>query len=50
MKDNSPILQSAICKFSKLLLNIKKSREKIKDHYLLEKYRRIYLKNFPPKI
>ena len=39
-----------IHKFSKLLLNIKKSRDKIKDHYLLEKYRRKYLKNLPPKI
>ena len=39
-----------ICKLSKLLLNIKKSRDKMKDHYLLEKYRRKYLKNLPPKI
>ena len=35
MKDNSPILQSATCKFSKLLLNIKKSREKKKKKIII---------------
>lgn len=35
-----------ICKLSKLPLNVKKSRDKIKDHYLLAKYRRKYLKTF----